>query len=240
MKLEKGIRLSGLCGSVLLFLCIFVFPAEAVVIPLEESGWSVVISPTSQEVFMPVVEKFNREEVVIQLGKKFSQEPEDGMFQPIIIEFLKTSSDASSNIVIRDEYVVNDTLSEWFDFHMYLMVDAVKPQAGFNPNFVPDGAQLEQVYFSHNYGYNKMPVQLHFVDNNGKGVPSEPAGDDVFWSGLVSGQIVIATDPAMGVNDRFAVKQLPTIPEPTTVMLFGVGAFLSFLKYRRKDKAGVF
>jgi len=211
--------------------------AQAVVVPLDNSGWSMIITDTGQGVSMPIVESSNAKEVVIQLGKTFTRPPEFGLFEPIIIEFEKTSADASSNIVIRDEYIINDTASFWFDFHMYLMVDAVRPQAGFNPCFVPDGDQLEDVFYSHNLGYNAMPVQLHFFDADGYGVPFEPPGDDVFWPGLVSGRIVIATDPGMQVGARFGLKEIPTIPEPASFVLLAVGSIITAGRKRRSAGA---
>ncbi len=234
----ESVRAVKFLGFVLCVLLICAVPTEGVVIPLENSGWAMVVSPTSRGVSMPVVEWFDDNVVVIQLGKTFDRPPENGLLHPLIIEFQKTSADASANIVIRDEYIVNDTGVEWLDFHMYLLVDIFEPQAGFNPNFIPDGGQLEEVNYSGNYGYNGLPVQLHFIDTNGSGVPASPPGDDVFWPGYVSGQVVIATDPGMQVGARFGLKEIPTVPEPATLLLLGMGTLMALTK--RKSLLGRF
>lgn len=231
----KSKRVAGLLVSVL--CTVFVCPAlvQAVIVPLDDSGWAMVVSPSSEEVSVPIVDGITNDAVYIQLGKTFSSPPEDGFFRPIIIEFEKIFADATANIIIRDEYIVNNTGTEWIDFHMSLKVSVVNPQAGFNPNFIPDGGQLENVYYSWNYGYEGLPIKLNFVDTDGSGVPSSPPGDDVFWPGYMGGQIVIATNPDMQVGGRFGLKEIPTVPEPATAVLLGIGGALLTLTRRRRS-----
>ena len=238
MKLRKEFTLLVL---LVLFVCVdFV---KAVTVPLidlrtgRDSGWEIVISPSVidiGEISTPYVYGVTDDAVYIQLDKTFTEPPVDMLFDPLIIEFEKTSADASLNIVIEDEYIVNDTGTEWFDFHMHLIVDILSPEAGFNPSFLPDGGQLEDVYFSTNSGYEGLPIELHFVDSDGSGVPSSPAGDDVFQPGYKSGQIVIATNPELEVGERFGLKEVPTVPEPATVCLLGIGGVL--MAFRRKKR----
>ena len=115
---------------------------------------------------------------------------------------------------------------------MHLLVDAQNPEAGFNSAVFPSGDQLESVFYSQLFGYGGLPVQLNFLDNNGSGVPTGPPGSNVFSPGLASGQVMIVTDPTLAVGTRFGLKQVPTIPEPATVALLGLGC----LMFHRKKK----
>lgn len=228
MKSQKGFYFC------LVFLCAaFVFPASswALIVPLENSGWALVIGPDSGEVSV-VVDEVTNDAVYIQLGKTFDSVLEEELFGPIIVEFQKTSSAATSNIVICDEFIVNDTGTEWFDFHISLLVNLLEPEAGFDPAFVPDGDQLEDVFYSWEYGYEGLPTKLNFLDMDGSGVPWHPPGDDVFRPGHMGGQIVIKTNPALPEGARFGLKEIPTIPEPVTLSLFGISLLLTISRKR--------
>lgn len=213
-------------------------PVQAVSIPLGDSGWAMVVSPRMEGVSVPIVDRVTSDAVYIELGKTFTSPLEDGLFRPIIIEFQKISSTATSNIIICDEYIVNDTSTEWLDFHMSLIVKVINPEAGFNRNFIPDGDQLENVYYSSGYGYGGRPIMLNFIDTDGSGVPSLPAGDDVFCPGYRSGQIVIVTDPDMVLGARFGLKEVPTIPEPATLVSLGTAGIWIFTRKKRRFLRG--
>jgi len=247
VKSKKGV---GFLVSVLCTLCVCTAPVEGISIPLIDpithidSGWAMVVRSElleGQQVDVPYVYGVIDDAVAIQLDKTFSRPfSEDGFNYPIIIEFEKTASDATPNIIIREEFIRNETGMEWIDYHMHLIVDALNPQAGFDPTFFPDGDQLEDVYYTSNYGYGGLPIQLHFVDTDGSGVLSSPPyeqGENVFQPGyftdITDSQIVIVTDPGMAVGEHFGLKEIPTIPEPATVCLLGLGA-LGILRKRRK------
>ncbi len=233
-------------GLLVVFLLIFSLsvcsvPVEAVVIPLDESGWAIVVNPASLqngEVAVPFIYGIVNNAVVIEIDKTFKRPPRDGFFDPIVVEFQKLSQNAVSSIIIRDEYIVNNTQTMWDDFHISLIVDVLNPQAGFNPEFVPSGGQLESVHYSGNYGYNNLPIQLNFENMQGPGVPSSPPGEDVFWPGHNSGQIVIQINPDMVVGTRFGLKEVPSIPEPTTIILFGGLGVIGFLKRKLRYNSG--
>lgn len=228
-----------------LFLSVFfisligVVSAQGAYVPLlandgTDSGWAMVTSNKVQGAGVRYVYGVDNDAVTIELDKTFSFT--DGeYFRPIQIEFMKTSANATSKIIINDEYIVNDTGREWTDFHMHLMVDMLNPVAGFNPTVLPDGDQLENVYYSDNYGYGGMPIQLNFENVYGGGVPSSPPGYDVFMPGYVIGQIEIIIDPSMAVGSRFGLKEIPTnnVPEPLTLALLGFGSLCLIHKKKK-------
>ena len=209
----------------------------AVFVELGDSGWAMVVSPSVLnvgDIAMPWYQ-VDDDTLLLELHKTFSQPlvEDEGIFQPIVFEFEKISEDATSKIILTDEYITNDTGYEWFDFHMKLMVSLFNPEAGFDPTFVFDGHQLEQTSYSEFMGYDGLPISLDFVNTEGGGVPFEPSGEDIFWPGYGSGQLVIITDPEMEVGDRFGLKELPSVPEPATLALLGTGALLVAARKRR-------
>ena len=215
--------------------------ANAVIIPLLDSGWALLVAhPASQEISVPAIDIVGGDTLVIEIRKTFSIPSENGLFQPMIFEFQKIADDATANIVINGEYITNNTGSEWFGFHMSLLVDISEPEAGFDPDFLPDGDQFEDVYYAMGYGYNGLPVQLNFADTNGNGVPSSPAGEDIFWPGYTAGKIVIVTDPTLPRYARFGLRGIPstTTPEPATMMLLGIGGLVVF-KRRKKGQTNI-
>ena len=203
---------------------------DAEIVPLEYSGWAMITTPGSMPATVSVIEELE-DTVVIELRKTFFGLVVEGLSNSIIIEFQKISADAVPNIVIRQKLITNDTNAQWYDFHMSLLVDIFQPRAGFDPNSSPSGGQLENVSYAMNYGYKNQPIQLNFLDTDGKGVSSE-TGNDSFEPGAESGQITINTDPDMPVGHRFGLKEIASIPEPTTMVLLLGGGLITF--YREK------
>ena len=200
----------------------------------ENSGWAMSVAVDSQggEVMVPYVYGVTDNAVVIELDKVFDKPFEGAAAPAITVEFTKTSANATQEIIIRDEYVKNQSGSMWLDYHMHLVVGPSNPNAGFDPAYVPYGDQLENVSYSSNTGYNDLPIQLNFVDTNGSGVSSSP-GNNIFQPGYAGGQVVIVTDPAMGVGQSVKLSEVPTIPEPATIALLGIGAALSLARKKR-------
>lgn len=227
-----------------LFLMLYVVLAlsasvQAASQPIGNSGWAFVVRSDLIEggqVAWPYVYGVTGDAVTIQIDKTFTRPfSQDGFNYPIIIEFEKLSRNAVPKIVIHDERIINETDREWTDYHMFLVVDTLAPEAGFNPNFLPNGDQLENVsYDLFHQGYGDSPIQLNFNDADASGVPFSPPGENWFQPGYYGGQIVIETNPDMPLNGHFGLKEIPTIPEPATLVLLSLGT-LSLL--RRKHKA---
>lgn len=207
---------------------------------LGNSGWAMVVNPQSQavgEISVPYVFGVVRDCVVIEIDKTFGRWPDEfGLFDPLVVEFQKISENAVSKIVIRDEYIVNNTGHEWHDFHMLLAVSSSNPEAGFDPQQIPHGGQLENVsYAGFGQGYDGLPTNLNFENEKGTpGVAFQPSGLDVFRPGYAEGNITIVTNPELQVGERFLLKEIPTmLPEPATIALFAIGVMPAILKRKR-------
>jgi len=202
------------------------------------SGWALQVRSdlVGGQVKWPAVYGVTNDAVTIQLDKTFNRLFDQyGFNYPIIVEFEKLSADATSKIIIKDERVINETGREWIDYHMILIVnDSSNPEAGFDPGFIPDGDQLEYVSYARNVGYDGLPIQLNFMDTDGSGVPSSlqvPGGENWFQPGYYSdGRIVIVPDPQLEVGGHFGLKEIPTVPEPATVLLLGIGGLMTLIR----------
>jgi hypothetical protein len=219
---------------VLCVVLVYTASLQARSFELEDSGWAMVARSeliTGGELDVPFVYSVTADAVTIQIDKLFNRPfDQDGLNYPIIVEFEKLSADATPKIIINDEWVKNKTGSQWYDYHMHLVVDSQNPEAGFDPDSIPDGDQLEDVSFSGDFGYNGLPTELRFMDTNGKGVLSYPpgeSGENWFQPGWENGAIVIVTNPGLQVGKSFGLKEIPTIPEPATLVLLGIGGLMT-------------
>ncbi len=234
-------------GWAALFLSVIVTgTAMGTLYDLGTSGWQMVVDTDlvqGNQIGVPYVYSQTSDAITIELDKVFLGHPDSqGNFSPLIVEFLKKSTNATPKIIIRDEYVVNDTNTDWYDYHMFLIVNALNPGAGFDASMTPGGNKLEQVSYSQYFGYDPgtgaLPLQLNFVDTNGQGVQAEPPGDDIFKPGVDKlgnhDPIVIIVDPNLPVGARIGLKEFPTTPEPTTLVTILAMSGLTSLKRKRK------
>lgn len=200
--------------------------AEAVL--LDDSGWDISYNSYLDGLVQPVIDTVGDDNVVIELFKTYNGPIEDNASESLVIEFTKVTPEAKQNIIITDEYIMNLTGHTWHDFHMAI-INPLYPKAGFDPQYVPSGDQLEDVSYSGTSGYEELPMQINFVDSDGLGVPS----DGVFWPGWEQGKIVIVTNPGMQVGESFLVKEWATTPEPAAVVLLGFSSISLLIKRRR-------
>jgi hypothetical protein len=217
------------CIFIFLILLIVSTFGQAAIIPLDDSGWAMIVN--TNQVKSPYVYSVDEDAVVIELDKIFFGGTDPyGNLDPIVIQFQKVSEQASSTIVIRDEYIYNNTEYDWKDFHLFLQVGAVDPEAGFDSTKLPYGDQLETVSYSRLEGYLSLPIQLNFT-TTGDGVSNE-VGENLFNPGYRPGYdpIVIQVDPTLLVGESFGLKEVPTVPEPTTLLTLLAGLGLWWLK----------
>jgi hypothetical protein len=234
MKRNKQIILA------VLVLCMSAISAKGDYIPLIEegtgtdSGWAISFRSDIEGGNVSAVHVYDviDDAVLIGIEKVFDKPFGAGFSHPIIIEFIKTSPDGTSSIIIDQENNTNETGTPWYSYDMHLMVGMTHPQAGFVPEHPPDGDQFENVYYSMNYGYDDLPVHLSFTNSAGAGVGTTSGLDNLFQPGAVDGRITIVTDPAMEAGDCFGLKEVPEVPEPATILLLGFGSLL--LGHRRR------
>ena len=210
-------------------------PAAAVVNPLEfgdeDSGWLVAVNEDWD--ISVVVDDLSEDAVFIQIVKRFVGEPDEfGIMDAMFLEFIKDAEDAVGTIIIRDEFITNDTSENWIDYHMELAVAEFDPQAGFSADSDPWGDQFATVVFSGTEGYNGLHHKLDFYDGL---VPTDPEDQDDFRPGYGTedfNYIAIVADPELDIGQQIILKQWPTIPEPATLSLLLLGG-LAMLRRRQ-------
>ncbi|NIA06033.1 MAG: PEP-CTERM sorting domain-containing protein [Actinobacteria bacterium] len=194
---------------------------------LGDSGWSAVVNPDWDISF--AVDGLSDDAVIIQIQKRFTGELDEfGLLPAMYLEFVKDSEEAVPQIIITDEYIVNDTAADWLDFHMELIGS---PLAGFDPQYIPSGDQFATVVLSGSNGYDGLPTKFDFYDGL---VVNEPPGDDTFRPGYDSGAMAIITNPDMQVGQGILLKEYPTVPEPATLMVLLISGGLALLGHRRR------
>jgi len=224
-------------------LGVFAAAGSAAVVPLGNSGWTASIPVDlanlgyiGLSVDDPDAVLDGTPAVVIQLSKQFVGDADVfNLFQPLYFEFKKTEPDAYDDflIVIKDEVVKNDTTGGWVQFRMTLMVDLLDPEAGFDPSYPLGSNKFSTVVASDNWGYDPgsgpLPVAWTFTDG---WVPNTPEDQDLLRIAEPSDEmIVIVANPNLETGRRIVLKELPKIPEPTTLLFLTVaGVGLAFRK----------
>ena len=209
---------------------------------MENSGWDVtIIPPASASVYL-FTDGIGNDCLELELYKVFDSEMTENDYygQSIVLKFTKTSASAPNQIVIRDEYVENATGQTWEDFHMQLstQVDVDPQKVGFHPDylFTPNTSlnPFQTVEFDENsytgmeLDDNPTPILIHF--RNGQipnGTIWQPG-----WQGSTENDIRILSNLQPG--ESFLLKEFPTIPEPATFVLFGIGMVPALLVFRKR------
>ena len=123
--------------------------AESSLCQLGDSGWSVAVNP-EWEISATVADITDRA-VTIEIQKRFVGQPDEyGLMPAMYLDFVKDSEQAVQQIIITDEYIVNDTSENWIDFHIELANPLL---AGFCYRCIPSGDQFETVTLSGTEGY---------------------------------------------------------------------------------------
>ncbi|NIA07859.1 MAG: PEP-CTERM sorting domain-containing protein [Actinobacteria bacterium] len=231
LKKHHSISLHGWVGISIVtgMLLMSAGTAGASVYQLGDSGWSAAVDPEWEISFS--VDDLTERAVIIQIQKRFVGEPDEfGLMPAMYVDFIKNSDEAVEQIIITDEYIINDTSKVWTDFHIELTTSR-NPLAGFDPQYIPSGDQFATVTLSGSNGYDELPTKFDFYDGL---VVNEPPGDNTFRPGYAYGAMAIMTNPEMEVGQRIFLKEFPTIPEPATLLVLCVGALGSVLGHRRR------
>jgi hypothetical protein len=130
---------------------------------------------------------------------------------PIAMQFTATNSGGSTSYLFQ-ESVTNNTGVNWTDFHFQLGV-------GFGAGFVLDTAPP---FFDATNGPSSdsfSVLNANLFEVNWSGPPGIANGA----TGIFQVQIVVpdATPPATGYD--FTLREFPTVPEPSSVILMGAG-----------------
>jgi len=216
----------------------FATPVQAGMVQLEQggndSGWSAEWHPDFDPFVEVQVDNILSDRVIIQKSAEFLQPPSNGVFPPVVITFKQTKADAVKYIVINDEILTNSTGSPWFDFHMELIDMG---DAWFNEALSDASAG--------GTGFNIVPFQQYDFNSG-----PQPKNFDV-WDGMIpdggtwfpgdgpfDGELFIETVTGAGtLQDPFTVfslKEFPTVPEPSSILLMLLGAGLVNCARRRR------
>jgi hypothetical protein len=152
-----------------------------------------------------------------------------GSFTPITITFTRTGSSNNSpnTIVIRDEYVENQTGVTWTDYHISLESDNNNTLVAFDAsqgvpnalNYNEDSVAFDPVTFDNYAGLKtgpttRGPLAINFYGGalaSGSAFQISPDG--------IGPKMTIKIDPSC---NTFTLSQVPT-PEPATLIFLVVG-----------------
>lgn len=213
------IRLGAWIWPVVALLAVPV--AQAVVVPLGDSGWEASFVPPPDGVLEIEVldngggeaSQGGRGDLVIRITKEFTlpPDPDTGVFPSVVIVFRQIADDAdtSRRIVIDEEWITNRTGVAWTDYHYALLLGGGTAfDADASSNFSIDPFDPVQSGFSNDF--RQFELQGGVVPDGG-----------LFTPGVDSGALVIDADLSRDRPQVFVFKQFPT-PEPATwVLLVG-------------------
>jgi len=170
--------------------------------------------------------------VWIELDKEFDSESFDGglLGDDIPLKFTLVDAEAADfapDIIVTGEVVTNNTGRTWYDFHMTVAPELVGTGAvWFDPAYVFEGPIVVSegdVVLSYNpfsevsLVAGERPMKLDFEGGE------LASGQHFFpgYRGTDDNYVRIVTE--LEVGDSFVLKEWPTIPEPATFFLLGLG-----------------
>jgi hypothetical protein len=192
-----------------------------------DSGWDAILTDdVNSGVIVDVV---GDDYVIIEITKIFHDAPSGGVFTPNLIGFRQRLDDANTVATIRiaDEFILNDTGTEWTDYHWEIVGDA----AAFDMIATDAGGFSISPFTVKSWG----PAQTGWDANHpatldvSGGVVSSPS---VYMPGSSGGSLYIDVDLSLAESD-FTLKQTPT-PEPGTLALLVLGGSLILARRRRR------
>lgn len=210
--------------------------AIAAVVPLGTSGWTASWDNSLDPFLSIVVDGQTANSVIIEKIAQFLGPPgPGGLIDPYAITFTQTSPNAVPNIVINEETITNQNGVPWLDFHFDITdsgdatfnVAATLASGGPGPIGFSISPFTTAVFGPSASGPNTV------LDLAGGVVPagatwspgSGPAGDGALW--------ITAVPHTAAPFTVFTLKERPTIPEPSTLTLLGLGALPLLRRSRR-------
>jgi hypothetical protein len=206
--------------------------------PLGNSGWQVV-GADGGEVGVTVdregIDTDGKRYVAIEIIKVYRTrpDPQTEALPPVNLNFIQTapSQATAERIYIADESITNFTGVTWRDFHWIIGITGT---ARFNreltnPTGDPQGAGFRLAPFTGFEWADGDALGTETLSAFGGAVPTGAA----FFPGAGEGNLVIdivgldRLGPAV-----FTLKEIPTIPEPASLLLIGGGAAWVLLKRR--------
>lgn len=219
-------------------------PAQAGVIQasLGNSGWQ-VSGTTTGSVAVVVdgegIDDDGKRFVAIEIIKVFRDrpDPQTQALPPICLTFTQTGSSQTTaqRIYIADEMITNFTGVTWVDFHWIVGVtDTARfNRALTNPTVNPQQEGFQLAPFTGFEWSADQGIGVETLSAFGGAVPNGAT----FFPGTGVGNLVI---DIVGLDRQgaavFILKEIPTIPEPASLLLISGGGALVLLR-RRASRA---
>lgn len=187
---------------------------------LQHSGWQVTIfDDTVMSVTTVSVDSVNSR-LVIEKNAEFKELDLFGNPAAMTLLFQQVLPDAltMTNIAITSESVKNSTGLNWIDFEMFLIDSG---QVMWNP-VASTGFTISP--FTQSEFKNSDLIFRAFG-----GVVT----DGATWTpGLVGGELVAQVDLAASNSVSFSLKELPSIPSPSSLALLSLAGLVAFARRR--------
>jgi len=215
------------CFLILLIAC----AAHATIIQDNANGWQITVPDWAVSLGASVVvHDSDPNELVIQVSKVFTGGLDRAGYLPaVFMNFTQVQPDANTadTIVILDESIQNNTDCDWYDFHWYLItygVASFDKVATFPSEFQAQGDDFDVSPFAqHSWsetgiGPGKVEELAVFDGVVAVGNQFNPGGSPGGGELVINVALDEVREPAF-----FSLKELPTVPEPISALLLGLG-----------------